>query len=339
MVTKVTEKLVNISIEYSDNATILSKVKNPLLCVSFFDKTFSNRGINNYLQINSQFDYLSGYENFNKELWLTSEDVRYGQTKSIAWSKSDSWLFSAIEIDVLPNEDITKKTKEAYDSLLQFVKENGYTSLIRIWNSVPRINHITQNSERYRQFCVGRHLSFINNNYKDMNFPAASAVGNLYDKLSVYIFSAKTDSFQIKHFENPNQLSAYQYPKKYSPKSPSFARATLVTAKQEQILFISGTSSILGHETLYQGDFGMQLKLSIENVNNLIEAIKKQVNHNKDVELKMLRVYLRHVKDLDMAKTIIGEFFQKSLQAQYLLADLCRTDLSIEIEGYCVLHT
>ena len=48
-----------------------------------------------------------------------------------------------------------------------------------------------------------------------------------------------------RHFENPLQVPAYEYPGEYGPRSPSFARATVV-AQPGPCLFVSGTRDACG---------------------------------------------------------------------------------------------
>ena len=49
-----------------------------------------------------------------------------------------------------------------------------------------------------------------------------------------------------RHFENPRQVPAFEYPAQYGPRPPSFSRATAVKAGEGRWIFISGTAAVVG---------------------------------------------------------------------------------------------
>ena len=57
-----------------------------------------------------------------------------------------------------------------------------------------------------------------------------------------------------------------QLPGDYGPRSPTFSRAALVYPAGQEILFISGTASIVGHQTVHPGDVVGQCRESMENI-------------------------------------------------------------------------
>jgi len=71
---------------------------------------------------------------------------------------------------------------------------------------------------------------------------------------------------RARALENPRQISAYRYPRDYGPDSPTFSRAAIAAATVGQQLFISGTASILGHESVHIGDAGAQARESAANI-------------------------------------------------------------------------
>ena len=128
----------------------------------------------------------------------------------------------------------------------------GFSDLFRIWNYFPEINGDRDGLERYQRFCMGRHQAFSEHygDYK-LALPAASAVGTLSGPFQLYFLAGRQKAI---HIENPRQISAYDYPPMYGPKSPSFARATLTSISKSSYLFLAGTASIVGHATQHQED-------------------------------------------------------------------------------------
>ena len=72
--------------------------------------------------------------------------------------------------------------------------------------------------------------------------------------------------------ENPRQLSASLYPPRYGLRSPMFARAALVPNGRGAQLLVSGTASIVGHESLHIGDPERQLEETARNFEALVET-------------------------------------------------------------------
>ena len=67
-----------------------------------------------------------------------------------------------------------------------------------------------------RLFCKGRYEAFIAEGFEPKQFPAASALGHAKPIFQVYVIASKQAN---QHFENPDQVSAYDYPRQYGPKA------------------------------------------------------------------------------------------------------------------------
>ncbi len=164
-------------------------------------------------------------------------------------------------------------------------------------------------------------------------FPAASAIGTRNGHhLDIYTLSSSSG---VTHFENPTQTSAYHYPREHGIKSPSFARATLLGAKTSRLLFLSGTASIVGHNTLFPNNFSQQIGVTLNNIDTLIKHVKDKVAGQQAL-IEGFKVYLRHVENYQEAKDRIDHYFGE-IQTCYLEADICRLDLTVEIETICRL--
>ena len=210
--------------------------------------------------------------------------------------------------------------------------------LCRIWNYVPGINHTGADGlEHYRSFCKGRAQAFEQGLGRDyeLRLPAASAVGTDSRQLTV-LFAAALEDDGI-HFENPLQIPAYHYPADYGPRSPSFARATLLRHPRSRELrhaFISGTAAIRGHRSLAAGDTPAQLAITLENLQALGQHCGLGEGLGADqAGTRHIKVYLRHEQDLaETRDTLERGFLKESDQVTYLRSDICRADLNVEIE-------
>lgn len=206
--------------------------------------------------------------------------------------------------------------------------------LCRIWNYVPQINALTGGLEHYQAFCQGRSLAFeaeFGREFKAV-LPAASAVGSHGAHLDVIFAASETAP---RHFENPDQMPAYQYPVEHGPRSPSFARATVVRDGARTWTFISGTAAIKGHQTIAPDSLDAQLDCTLDN----LRLISRTVGLADDlgagrVTERHFKIYLRHAADLAATQARLDrELLRPGDIVTYLNADICRAALAVEIEA------
>lgn len=227
----------------------------------------------------------------------------------------DDLLFGAVTAE--EGKPLEEVSRETYARLIRHVRDAGYPYFVRMWNFVGSINEIEER-ERYQLFCAGRHDAFIAAGYHhDVDLPSASAVGMPGRGLITYFLAARDAGVQV---ENPRQVAAYNYPPQYGPKSPSFSRATV----WRDTVFVSGTSSVVGHETVHVGDVEAQLDETVRN----IEAVLSRTGRSL-ANVVAAKTYVRHAGDYDVIARRLGEVFPVNL---YLEADICRNDLLLEIE-------
>ncbi len=260
------------------------------------------------------------------EVWESSRPVSRIRHNGINAACAGGYLFGAVAGH--PEEKLSTATAEIYSRMLELTRSAGMPHLVRVWNYFPRINEI-ESIERYQDFCKTRFEIFESAQY-DMSrdLPAASAVGSASGALTV-VFLASED--KPTYIENPRQISAFRYPEKYGPRSPSFSRGALLP--DSRTLFVSGTASIVGHETVHAGDLPAQVEETLRNIDIVIErAFGKGASLLSPHFESHLKVYVRHAED----KLAIAERLERLIPADqviYLRADICRSDLLVEIEA------
>jgi chorismate lyase/3-hydroxybenzoate synthase len=183
----------------------------------------------------------------------------------------DRSVFVALEAEAGAGIAIESLTFEVYRRLLRGVTRAGFPHLLRVWNFVPRIHDKSSGLENYMRFCKGRSDAFAAHygvSFPD-RLPAASAVGCPGDSLVVHLLASREPG---DHVENPRQVSAYRYPERYGPKSPSFARGTKAPRGWDGVVFVSGTASIVGHESVFPGDPVRQVEETMRNIEAVVDA-------------------------------------------------------------------
>ena len=266
------------------------------------------------------------------EVWRSKQAIEKGIINNIHFARNRTVLLGWL---ALPQG---KKTLEATTfsgicNVLKLLEETGYNHLLRMWHYVPRINSQEHGLERYQAFCVGRQRAFAQGALTDFQLPAASAVGTADENLKIVFLASITPGIAR---ENPRQISAYRYPRQYGPASPSFARATLISGSAGAQLLVSGTASIVGHESMHSNDITAQLDTILVNINRLIDETAKIHKLNLSLnDITLAKVYLRHPQDYVPVRQLLEKSLPKTLAVLYLQADICRENLSLEIEVIC----
>ena len=135
--------------------------------------------------------------------------------------------------------------------------------------------------------------------------------------------------------ENPLQVPAYDYPREFGSRAPSFARATIVTNGEQPTIFVPGTSAIRGHATVAPDNTRQQLNCTLENLSELSAAcgLGPQLDAGLGVT-RHFKVYVRHADDQPWVAAALEErLLQLGDLVSYLQADICRAQLNVEIEA------
>jgi chorismate lyase / 3-hydroxybenzoate synthase len=277
------------------------------------------------------------------EVWHGRGKLTQGQCGAIRYRHNDDVLFGVIVLpETMADADADKTplqqaTESAYRQVFSLIDTLRYPYLFRCWNYIADINSHSFGLERYQQFNLGRQAAFIACGQDVVgNVPAACALGSAQGRLSIAFLAGRVVP---QYIENPRQISACEYPSQYGPRSPTFSRASLVHLGQGEVLFLSGTASVVGHATLHPADVVAQTRETMSN----IEAVLEQANRLSrcgrfDLACLNYRVYLRHPVDLAMVCAELENRVSGSLKAVYLQADICRKDLLLEIEATASLN-
>lgn len=261
------------------------------------------------------------------EAWTSPLPVRQGEDGPIRYSDDGTHLFGVIEVDEAAVGSIEAAARFAYARIVAFLRDRPGHRILRYWNYFSRINEGLGDAERYRRFCTGRAEGL--GSFTVEQLPAATAIGRQDDSpmLQVYWLAAREAGW---HIENPRQVSAYRYPRRYGPTSPSFSRAHLLP---EGRLLISGTASVVGHESHHVGNLAAQFAETRSNLESLVQAARRfserlpqRIGPNG-----LLKAYLRDRADLDATVALMAQF--QDTPWIIVGGDICRSDLLIEIDG------
>ena len=137
--------------------------------------------------------------------------------------------------------------------------------------------------------------------------------------------------------ENPRQIAAHDYDHRYGPQSPKFSRAMAIVSDGAAVVLVSGTASIIDSESHHVGDVAAQTRETLDNIAALISADNFRRHGQAGLgatldDMAFLRVYVKRKEDYavvrDACRARLGD-----VPVVYTVADLCRPELLVEIEG------
>ncbi len=269
------------------------------------------------------------------EAWQVAAAPVDGHTEDIRWRRAGDLLFGVIELAETPGgADLRTLSAQAYARIFRLLEAHALPHLWRIWNYMADINGTAAGLERYRQFNQGRAEAFEQGARSVVGrVPAACALGVASGPLSVAFLAGPTAAEPL---ENPRQVSAYHYPAQYGPRSPTFSRAALVYPPGQELLFISGTASIVGHESVHLGDVVAQTRESMDNVAVVLEQAQRRSRCGGHALHDLsYRAYVRHASDAPLVQAVMAERVGAA-PLVCVQADVCRAELLVEIEAHGV---
>ncbi len=275
------------------------------------------------------------------EVWHTDGPVASGHSDGVHWRRRDNVLWGVIE---LPEEtcaatDDTSPLQAAsqlvYERVFKLLRAQGTPHLWRVLNYLADINGESHGLERYRQFNQGQYTAFVRAQ-RDTGgqVPAACAIGVAAGPLSVAFLAGTSPLVPL---ENPRQVSAWNCPARYGPRAPTFSRAALACPRGQEVLFVSGTASIVGHETLHAGDVAAQCLETVLNIEGMVREANRVARSGRPSSLEGLshRVYVRHASDADAVQRALAPLLGGA-PVVCVQSDICRDDLLVEIESQAI---
>jgi enamine deaminase RidA (YjgF/YER057c/UK114 family) len=247
-----------------------------------------------------------------------------------------------------------QNTFELMQGILE--KENlVFSDIVRQWNYIEKITAINADEDglkqNYQLFNNVRSKYYETADFK-YGYPAATGIGMDTGGVIVDFIAVKgSKNVSIIPIKNPLQIDAHKYSPKVlvgnsdkknpSKTSPKFERAKALATNFSKMVFISGTAAILGQDTIKENDITKQTITTINNIHKLISFDNLRdcglLNATKKKSLSYIRVYVKHKDDIKIVRDICVKYFG-DIPALYLVSDICRENLLVEIEGVGEFH-
>lgn len=242
--------------------------------------------------------------------------------------RSADFLFGQFSLPPAQTLDMERAAFLTYRRLQELLREQGFEHLLRAWNYFGEVTAGDGDGERYRRFCVGRFEALYAPGFEH-SLSAATVIGSFTPGFELTFLAARRPGLAV---ENPRQVSAYRYPREYSPRAPSFARATLFN----RLLLVSGTASVVGHATQHPYDAAAQLRETVANLQALLSHARQQHFAGEEGfrwQPRALRLYARDADQAIRLQTQTLALLGADTPLAVLHGEICRRDLEVEIEG------
>ncbi|MFR9602654.1 MAG: hypothetical protein SNG02_02150 [Rikenellaceae bacterium] len=249
-------------------------------------------------------------------------------------------------------DSIRKQSDDLFAKLTKLFALEGFeiSDIFRQWNYIPQITAVDSSDyQHYQAFNDSRTEFYRLADWSTKGYPAATGIGMDCGAVTVDLIAVKplNDKMKILPVDNDLQLAAHVYSQEVligaecdkieGRSTPKFERAKALGNKEEgYILFISGTAAIRGEDSMDSDDAATQTIQTMENIEHLVSdhtCNKYGIEiSSKEREIHSARAYVKLAKDTADIKRVT-EARWSDTSVVYLLADVCREELLIEIEA------
>jgi len=245
------------------------------------------------------------------------------------------------------NHDCKLNSTSAFSNLTGILNTFGFpvNSIVRQWNYLEDILGFDSQEQRYQEFNNAR-TNVYGSAFEKMGYPAATGIGMKQGGIIIEFVAVLSEICKSVAINNPSQIAAHKYSENVLAgeacvlkTTPKFERARYLELLEKRLIFISGTASIVGEKTLGVGDAAEQTEVTIRNIEQLYskQILEKISAEPLNPKYGHARVYLKDRKDFSVIKRTFKSHFG-NLPVVYIIADICRNDLLVEIEGKVILE-
>ena len=270
------------------------------------------------------------------------------------------WCFCGGLMSTSSENGAYVRSREAFVALSVYLNAWHFQldQVLRTWIYQGHLVMEEGESQRYKELNRARTdffgdtqflKDYLPKQHKGTVYPASTGIGA--DDFDVVISAVALDTKRkdviVCPLENPNQTSAFDYGAVYSPQSPKFSRAMAVAVADECMIFVSGTASIIDSESQHIEDPVKQTELTLDNIAALIDG-QNLDKHGLSIpeggkrvqpgfacgldNLECVRVYVKRPAELELIRQVCERRLPK-IPTLYTIADVCRPELLVEIEG------
>ena len=277
-------------------------------------------------------------------------EISIAEKNGVCYGLIENSEESLLFIEGVPSSDFSKGVKEQseevfgkIDALLS-LHDFAVDDIVRQWNYIGNIVSYRDGKQNYQEFNDARTIYYSQGQWQ-YGYPAATGIGASGEGIIVGCIAFKSkNSYRraIYPIDNPLQVAAHAYSKQVliyrteeSMKStPKFERAKLIKTQRGVCCFVSGTAAIRGEQSAAISTAKEQAIMTIENIKYLVSPENLQRHFCKPYNLKyaQLQVFIKNAQDYAEVRSVVEQAYPQ-MSVVYTIADVCRSELLVEIEG------
>jgi hypothetical protein len=282
---------------------------------------------------------------YDPHFWK-SEIILKGENGAVLFEQEQSRILIG-NVQSFENENCRHNAENAFRQLKEIFRSGSFpvNSIVRQWNYIENILGFDGNKQRYQEFNNVR-SDFYADSFRVKGYPAATGIGMKQGGIIIEFIAIQSDKLVSLPIDNPEQIAAHSYSKNVLvgeecilKSTPKFERARFLELFGKKVIFISGTASIRGEHTVGAGDPALQTEVTIDNIKQLYSDKVLSNISGGDLVPKYghARIYIKERKDFAAVKKTFRLHFG-NLPVVFIVADICRPDLLVEIEGKVILE-
>lgn len=284
--------------------------------------------------------------------------IQYRERSDVPYIIVESTRCKKLYLSGLQADSLKMTIREQADAIFSRLEDILHnenmpiSSIVRQWNYIEQIVKKVNGHQHYQEFNDSRTL-FYNKTSWHNGYPAATGVGTSCGGVVVDLDAMQSNVSDIEvvalnnhlqvaaHAYSPNVLIGKENEQSGRKATPKFERAKLIHCGNKGVVYVSGAAAIRGEKSLYDVGIEEQTKITLENIEHLLSKEKlgdASISDGTRARLSSIRVYLKEPRFFEIVKRII-EGHYPGLPSVYLIADVCRDELLVEIEGFAMLDT
>lgn len=277
--------------------------------------------------------------------------IRIEEREGVCYGTLGNDAESMLFIEGIPASDfslsVAEQSREVFTKLDSILSAYGFgvDDIVRQWNYIGNIVGNRCGKQNYQEFNDARSAYYARGAWSN-GYPAATGIGTSYEGIVVGGIAFKRgDAKGIYPIDNPLQVAAHIYSKRVLiddaedavKSTPKFERAKLIETERGAVCFVSGTAAIRGEESVDASSARMQTIRTIENIDYLVSKENLARFGCKPYDLKYcnLHIFIKHAEDYAEVRAAVEEYYPE-VAAVYSIADVCRSELLVEIEGILI---
>lgn len=265
------------------------------------------------------------------ERWHALGQLKCGHLGAAAFVADDEFMLAELILHEDEGGGLIRTTTDAYKRLAEYSAASKHPHVLRVWAYFSAINYGAGDTERYKQFCMGRQRALDGRGAGAD--PAATVIGRVGSAspwLHLVWLTGKRAGMAV---DNPRQVKPPEYGRVFGPEPPRFSRGMLGFSARGTVLLISGTASVLGEASVHPGDLPRQFDECARNLEAVLAQACFQIDTTASFgRASVFRVYVRdETRQFDVAGMMQMRF--PEVQFCIIAGEICRAELLVEIEA------